>query len=341
MRPNLQFWKKITPAQIKYWRRVFYILGMLLGGAFFVYQIFSGIRSLIKHPQVFGQPQWLLIAIFLAIVITWMQMMGWRWLMVGLNTRLSWNDVLQGYVLSFIPRYIPGSVWGYITRAEWLNKTFGVSYGLTNLGSVLEMVFILLANVAWIITGWISTLWGRILFIILPLLAAWICGVGIRWPGVKKILARIFGAEAAGAVEGISLRRWVFITAWMILFWGLQGLSFQMVIWSVSDPVQALRWSLDEFWVAASSYNLAWFVGFIILFVPAGLGLRETVLTELIETRLKHASGMASVVSILFRVVLALGEAFWAVVALWDKQRILLRKDMPPENSKNAGASKE
>lgn len=326
MKSIFQFWKNITPAQIKSWRRAFYILGMLLGGAFFVYQIYSGIRSLVQRQQVFGQPHWLLLAVVLAVVITWMQMVGWRWLMAGLNKPLSWNDVLQGYVLSFIPRYIPGTVWGYITRAEWLNKTFGVSYGLTNLGSVLEMVFILLANIAWIIIGWVPTLWVRFLVFALALLAAGVCWFGIRWSVVKAALDRIFGAEAARAVEGISLGRWVSITGWMILFWGLQGLSFQMVIWSVFDPAQVVHWTLNEFWVAASSYNLAWFVGFIVLFVPAGLGLRETVLTGLIETRLKQAAGMASVVSILFRVVLALGEAFWAVVALSDKQLSLSRK---------------
>jgi hypothetical protein len=314
---------------------------MILGGGFFVFQVISGIRSLVQRQQVFGQPHWLILAAILSVVITWMQMMGWRWMMAGLNKRLSWNDVLQGYILSFIPRYIPGTVWGYITRAEWLNKAFDISYGLTNLGSVLEMVFILLANVAWIITGWVPTFWERSLTLTLPLLMAGLCWLGLRWSVVKAGLARIFGSEAANAIDGISLRRWVLITGWMVLFWGIQGLSFQMAIWSVNDPTVTIKWSFTEFFMVSSSYNLAWFVGFVILFVPAGLGMRETILTKLIDSRLTHATGMASVISILFRIILASGEAFWAVVSLRNKQSLNPRKGFKPEISQKTGPFKE
>lgn len=323
--------RKIDPDRMRFFRRVIYFFGLMLGGGFFLYQVVSGIRLLFQHKQVFGQPYWLLLSVLLAVLVTWMQMMGWQWLMTGLGAQLEWKYVLQGYILSFIPRYIPGSVWGYISRGEWLNRSFNISFGITNIGSVLEMFFILVANIAWIITGWISNSWVRVLVIALALLAGlagWWC---VRWLAEKPVFVKVFGTEAAEATRNFSLQRWLLIIGWMIIFWGMQGLSFQLVIWSISQPTQVLYWSLDEYWKAASSYNLAWFVGFIILFVPAGLGLRETVLTGLIQKRMNQAAGMASIVSILFRVILALGEAFWALIALGQGKKPMFQKDDPSE----------
>ncbi len=321
-------------------RRFFYFIGLLLGGGIFIYQIVSGICSVLQKKQIFIQPFWLILALLLAILVTWMQMMGWLWMMAGMGTQLKWKDVLQGYVLSFIPRYIPGSIWGYISRGEWLNHSFDVPFSVTNFGSVLEMFFILIANVFWIVSGITTNNIFRILMMIITIMAAWMGWWLIKILIDKPVFVRIIGPESAKLIRSFSLRRWLLITSWMILFWGVQGLSFQMVLSSMSSA-QVSNWTLNNYWVATSSYNLAWFVGFIILFVPAGLGLRETVLSELIETRLKQSTGLASIVSIVFRVVLAFGEVFWAVVAIRQKRISFYRKNTPNENDKISTVSKE
>ncbi|MFZ3080520.1 MAG: hypothetical protein WA109_12645 [Bellilinea sp.] len=243
-------------------------------------------------------------------------MLAWQMLMTGLQAHLVWGDVLQGYVLSFIPRYIPGTVWGYITRGEWLNKSFAIPFGVTNLGSILEMVFILIANLTWITAGLISAQWLKFAIFGMPFVLAWVGWLITQWLASKPVFRIAFGKEAEVAVRSFSLPRWLVITLLMIIFWGLQGLSFQMVIWSFLPSGQPLAWSLAEYWTATSSYNLAWFIGFIVLFVPAGLGLRETFLSKLIQEKLNQPAGAASVISITFRLVLAFGELIWAIVAL-------------------------
>ena len=313
---NWPFLQKIEASRLRVWRKWLYWLGMALGASFFFYQIFQGVRSILQQKIIFGQPYWIVPAFLLAILVTRMQMMAWQMLMTGLQARLEWRDVLQGYVLSFIPRYIPGTVWGYITRGEWLNKSFAIPFGVTNLGSVLEMVFILIANLTWIASGYISTLWLKFAILIAPLFLAWVVWLITQWLAAKPVFLIAFGKEAEAAVRSFSLPRWLVITMLMIIFWGLQGLSFQMVIWSFLPTGQPLAWSITEYWTATSSYNLAWFIGFIVLFVPAGLGLRETFLSKLIQEKLNQPAGAASVISITFRLVLAFGELIWALVAL-------------------------
>ncbi len=313
---NWSFLKKIEPSRLHFWRKWLYWFGMALGASFFFYQIFQGIKSLTQQKIIFGQPYWIIPAFFLAILVTRLQMLAWQMLMTGLQAHLAWGDVLQGYVLSFIPRYIPGTVWGYITRGEWLNKSFAIPFGVTNLGSVLEMVFILIANLTWIASGYISTLWLKFAILIAPLCLAWVVWTITQWLAPKPVFLIAFGKEAEAAVRSFSLPRWLALTMLMIIFWGLQGLSFQMVIWSFLPTGQSLAWSLTEYWTATSSYNLAWFIGFIVLFVPAGLGLRETFLSRLIQEKLSQPAGTASVIAIAFRLVLAFGELIWALVAL-------------------------
>lgn len=313
---NWPFLQKIKPSRLRVWRKWLYWLGMALGAAFFFYQIFQGIKSLTQQKIIFGQPYWIIPAFVLAILVTRLQMLAWQILMAGLQAHLPWGDVLQGYVLSFIPRYIPGTVWGYITRGEWLNKSFAIPFGVTNLGSVLEMVFILIANLTWITSGFISAMWLKFAMFLAPFVLAWIVWSITHWLAAKPVFSIAFGREAEVAVRSFSLSRWLALTLLMIIFWGLQGLSFQMVIWSFLPTGQPLAWSLTEYWTATSSYNLAWFIGFIVLFVPAGLGLRETFLSRLIQEKLRQPAGTASVIAIAFRLVLALGELIWALVAL-------------------------
>ena len=60
-------------------------------------------------------------------------------LMRSLNIELPIHKARYIYSLSFLARYIPGSIWGYLSRSEWLLHDYQVSYASSNYGSILEV----------------------------------------------------------------------------------------------------------------------------------------------------------------------------------------------------------
>jgi uncharacterized membrane protein YbhN (UPF0104 family) len=66
--------------------------------------------------------------------------------------------------------------------------------------------------------------------------------------------------------------------------------------------------------VAAGGFALAWSVGFLAVFVPAGVGVREAALVAALAPVLDR--GDALVVALISRVLMTLGDLAWAGVAV-------------------------
>ena len=98
------------------------------------------------------------------------------------------------------------------------------------------------------------------------------------------------------------------ILAVYLLSWGLQGLAFFFLVSTVKG------WSIDIAFYLIGSYIAAWLVGFLVLFAPGGLGIREGTLSFLLEFCLPLPLAIA--LSLLARIWITLGELAIAVVAL-------------------------
>jgi hypothetical protein len=62
-------------------------------------------------------------------------------------------------------------------------------------------------------------------------------------------------------------------------------------------------------------FGLSWLVGLVIVFVPAGLGVRETTLSHLIVNT-GVAVGYANIVSVASRLIIASAELSWTLTGL-------------------------
>ena len=60
-----------------------------------------------------------LAAVMLATLI---QIAAWQVIMAGMGIYVGRWHLAQGYMLPFLARYIPGSVWGYLGRSQWMNQ---------------------------------------------------------------------------------------------------------------------------------------------------------------------------------------------------------------------------
>ncbi len=133
-------------------------------------------------------------------MICFLQQIGaWVLLMRSLNIELPIHKARYIYSLSFLARYIPGSIWGYLSRSEWLLHDYQVSYTSSNYGSILEVA--LAVSTGFCVLGFcilvndaLIPIWVGFLLFSLPLLPwlFWFSKFSLRW---RKKLAGYLNSE--------------------------------------------------------------------------------------------------------------------------------------------------
>lgn len=295
------------------WRRTLYPIGVVTGGLLFVFQVVRGYQEInygLFHTAFF---QAWGVAVSLVIMAFGLQMVAWSRLMRGLGTRLPWSEVIAGYTLSFLPRYIPGSVWGYLSRSQWLYQAHSVPYGLSNLGSLLEVIASVITAIMMIgiyaisITSELSQVTLALVIFSLPF-AAWLL---LRWVGRVSFIARLV-TDKSGKISllGISLTDWVVVVFLYLLLWACYGTSILVLIQAFNLPD---RGSLTT---ATFAFSASWLAGFLVIFVPAGLGVRELVLASLMATGFDLLASQASGVAVVSRFTISLSEGVWVLLGI-------------------------
>src|SRR5699024_12520760 len=95
---------------------------------------------------------------------------------------------------------------------------------------------------------------------------------------------------------------------WSLLAWVPLGLHVWVLTWSVGgDPVSSVG-------PAVGAYALAWTLGVLVIFAPAGIGVREVVLVVALAPVV--GAGAALVVAVLSSLAMILADLAWAGGAL-------------------------
>jgi hypothetical protein len=255
----------------------------------------------------------------LLIVLPVMGAPSWfsvRWL----GSSISMLQAFAIYFLTQMPKYLPGGFWAFPSRML-AYQAFGMRKSQSVISVMREVGVLFVGAVA---VGALSLFQGPPLD---PLLR-WAIGVGVLGAlgAMAAMQFRIFWQLAArlpvlrntplsaiAAEPGSALFDWRWLPAGLlssIAFWLLMGLPFRQLAVAVSPDFQAMSW-LE----AASLHALAWSAGFVMVFVPAGLGVRESVITLLLA-RL-GSEGAAVSVALLSRLAWLLVEGICIAVSLW------------------------
>jgi hypothetical protein len=290
-----------------------YILGICLGAGIFLYQVWQGVQGVLSHRIQVVHPVslgWAWMSLLLANAL---QIGAWRYIMIGLGVVLNWRQVFEGYSISLLPRYIPGSVWGYLSRAEWLKQEHAVPYSLTNLGTLLEilliLVSVLLVTGIYGLTRLADPLRWLLLagLVVLPLLTwrlfYWLLSSTLfrRW---------LPGTIASLPASRMPLALWTAVLAFHVAAWFLYGASIRQL--TLAFGLASVAGLVEFTFIFATS----WLVGFLIVFVPSGLGVREQVLSTWLTSTLRLSAAQAGAVSVLSRLLISLVELFWLALGL-------------------------
>lgn len=293
-------------------RKYLYIFGLVFGSALLLYQVFLSINSIINYSltnTVLIHFFFAFIFVFLAIFL---QILAWYVLLEERfwKNKKDFIDLAKGYTFSFIPRYLPGTVWGYISRSEWMFQRFSISYNKSNSVSILELASTITANLL-IILIWINITYvnGKIylsllLLFFFPLLIWLIISGGFRFVNSTKI-----NFLNLGTIEfyRTPLENW-FLSIFLFFFhWFFLANSLNEILLFLGN--QSL-FIIDSMFATCVS----WLTGFLIFFVPAGIGFREATLFFVLKDLLFVNFNIINITVILFRFLSILAELSWILL---------------------------
>lgn len=284
------------------------LLGLTIGLAILTYQGYIGITNLINsgHPP---NLKLLAVPIIISVSATFLQVLAWFVIMKGLKVRVSLRDAIMGYVVNFLPRYIPGAVWGYLSRAEWLHKNYDLDFKTSNWGSIIEIVLgidscLIVIIVFFINSG--SKYWGILLAVLFTLLL-------VPWFFISEISKVHSFRSIRNPLMGISigLKEWGIAVAILSLNWMLYGviLGLCAYIYLPYAFVPDLSFILK----VAALFGASWLIGFLAWVFPAGLGPRELLISQGMSMLFGISIGQASIIAVTVRLVMIFSELFWAV----------------------------
>ncbi len=224
--------------------------------------------------------------------------LGWRCWAATLGTRLPVTAAARLFFVTQAGKYVPGAVWPFLAQAA-----AGRRFGVPAMTFPLTTALFLYSNVITgsIVSGVCLALSGGPMWLALPLLLA---VVGL-WPGTLRLLfsllARIRPAWRVTLGHGDWKGHLLLFAAWawygVGLFLLAQGLA--------GGAVSVVR--------SSGAFALAWVVGLLVIFAPAGVGPREAVLVALLRGQASHADAIA--LALLSRVLMTLADVLLALVA--------------------------
>ncbi len=273
---------------------------------------------------------WLAMAAVMSVVAWLPSAWYWRKLLSTLGTAPPWPQVLRAYYCGHLGKYLPGKAAVIVIRAALL-KQAGVS---ASAGAVTVTVTVESATYMWIGALLAITLYPSIeshlpepiaahfaepllraaMFVVV--LGGGIAGLAALVRSYERV-ANLLGTPAKTADQDRGFLRASVVGAVAFLAaWWIQGLTLGLTIQAVSpEKVSLGDW---PFWTASAAVALVG--GFVAIFTPGGLGVREGLLMELLAQPLGPRD--AVVVAVALRGVALVGEIVTSTALYYGVKRV-------------------
>jgi glycosyltransferase 2 family protein len=231
----------------------------------------------------------------------------WRWTLNELGLRRPWAETTRIWALSQIVRYLPGGIWDVAGRLVMASRA-GYSRATVSASILLEMTLQTLSAIIIFLFSlffWQDATVGYVGLWAIPLIPAGLVALHPRFLNTfLGQVARLMKVD----FRPLPLR---YASVFMLLLLHLLarvlvGAGFYLFALAVYP------WNLAGLPVAVGIFAAAWVIGFLVVFVPMGLGVREGVMTFLLGAYLPVAP--ATVIAIGFRIWIALRDLLFAAL---------------------------
>lgn len=298
-------WSRLMLQAQQRWRWVGYIFTLLA----FVYLAALIIYSREQIQNIQWKRYWapFLLAMLIYLASLLIQFTVWSRL-VSFHHRTSWRD-LAIYFRVLLMRRLPGGVWHWVDRTAMYTGTTSVPAKVVMLANFLEWSMLLLLAGAIGSAGWQSgAAWLRLGLAAALLVLAQI--LGYAWqPAQRRRLLRLLEALSWLMLYGVA---WMAGGLILYLFAHTTQLGMDLNAGGY-QPLSYLRsvWA----WSIAGGSSL------LMVFIPAGLGIREITLTWLLAPYLPVPSIL--LVAIVIRLTYALADMVWGALGMLFSIRLL------------------
>ncbi|CAN5601533.1 hypothetical protein BH09PLA1_BH09PLA1_34670 [soil metagenome] len=266
--------------------------------------------------------------------------MAWRRILAKLGHPLPIAAATRIWSTSELARYVPGAIFQVIGRV-YLIKPYGVRGSVTSVSQILELALFLLANVLVAVSCLLyfgikhlhgaARGWMYVATLLVPILLFFL-HPKICYGLINMVMRRLKKPHIANPLSASQML--------MILGWNVLGLIWQsLAVYLLTQDVLGLK--ADWWWVIAGAYCLAWCAGFLAVWAPGGIGVRELVfvaaMNAILPEEVKTSLGdpiqrqvILGFLSLLLRLWATIGELILAAAAyLLDYRGALGRSDAP------------
>ncbi|HEV2295906.1 MAG TPA: lysylphosphatidylglycerol synthase transmembrane domain-containing protein [Tepidisphaeraceae bacterium] len=267
-------------------------------------------------------------AMFAAFLFLWRALV-WRRILIGFGYRLPVRVATRIWSISELARYLPGAIWQVVGRV-YMVRPYGVSGAVSSTSQILEVFTFLLANVLmaslcllyfavhrgvdgqarfWLITA--MALVPALAFVLHP---------KVFYRLVNRVLVSINKPPITQRLGGEKL---LGVLAWVLVGLVWQGLAVWLITYDLPVGLPLAKW-----WIVAGAYSLAWVAGFLAIWAPSGIGVREVVfmavMAVVLPSPIKQAyadspaelTAFLAFLSLLLRLWAIAGELILAIVSL-------------------------
>lgn len=294
-------------------RKIVRIGGSLVGFCIFLFLVYDGVNKLVKiSPPLEFSWTFVMLAFVLFFLSYLFHMINYKLIYKSSHQEVSLVTTIVGYSFSFLPKYIPGFIWGYYSRSNWFEEKARIPSGYSWQASAIELlVTVLTCSSIWL--GYIFTKNTQIIWICLILIIPFLAIIPInKCITFFKVYSRT--EKWFGNFDTVGYRYWLIIT----LISYFQRVLFGIGLWALSKIFsQTDLVNLQEMLNFTYSFARSWLSGFLAILIPNGLGVREIVLTELLVEVNNVSSSVSTIISTLSRLLMLFAEFGWLILAIF------------------------
>lgn len=231
----------------------------------------------------------------------------WRTLLGALGWPLPPRAAIHVFFVGQLGKYLPGSVWPALAQME-----LGRDHDVPPRASAAAVALFLWVH---LLTGATTALLALPIAGVLPTQAALLSvfPAALLMPAVmaRGVSVALRVTRRPGLREQPSGRHVVAALGWSAAMW----LAYGSHLMALSRGITA---ELDLAF-STGSFAAAWVLGFLVLVAPAGIGAREGIMVGLLVARI--GAGPALAVAVASRLVMTVGDVWWAVVGFTLRRR--------------------
>jgi glycosyltransferase 2 family protein len=267
----------------------------------------TGVRTALAHIGLLR-----ILAAFVGVLIaTVATMQVWRVLIAALGSPLPARASARILFLGQLGKYLPGSIWPVLAQMELASEhqvprhRSASASVLTMLLALLSGLLVALATLPFVARAapyrWVFLVTPVLLVCLHPKLLNRLLGWLLRLARRPALEQPLSGPAIAGAL------------VWSLVSWLGYGLQIWLLVTRLGAPYG--RGAL----LAIGGFAFAWCVGFVVVFAPAGAGVREVLLIAILGPVVGVAG--ATAVALVSRVLTTLSDLLTAAAAVaWSRR---------------------